>query len=200
MRASDSLQKKADTSNAQQTVAGLERARLQPCRNQPAESRALAPEGRISRAALRFLSPLLIAVFVMTMGAASTDARYNDIGHKIMCTCGCNEILLECNHMGCPNSSRMIAELRTMVNRGDSQNAILTAFQDEYGPTALAAPWLTKFNIVAWVVPPLLLVLGLAGTFFLVKKWRLRVASTPEVADDPVSRDLRERIRRETEI
>jgi cytochrome c-type biogenesis protein CcmH len=150
---------------------------------------------------LRFLLlPLLIAVSVFTMGAADTASRYNDLGHKLMCTCGCNEILLECNHMGCQSSSRMTAELRTLIDRGNNDTAVLTAFQDEYGPTALAAPWLTRFNIVAWVVPPLLLLLGLAGTFFLVKKWRLRAASMPDVADDPVSRDLRERIRRETEI
>jgi cytochrome c-type biogenesis protein CcmH len=152
---------------------------------------------RISRFAIL---PLLVVLGVFTMGAADTTGRYNDLGHKIMCTCGCNEILLECNHMGCQSSSKMTAELHQLIDRGDNDNAVLTAFQDEYGPTSLAAPWLTRFNIVAWVVPPLLLLLGLAGTFMLVKKWRLRVATMPEVADDPASRDLRERIRRETEV
>ncbi|HZZ40204.1 MAG TPA: cytochrome c-type biogenesis protein CcmH [Acidobacteriaceae bacterium] len=167
----------------------------------PKKSWALAPPGRFSQTALRCLIlPLIIVLGVFTMGAADTAGRYSDLGHKIMCTCGCNEILLECNHMGCQASAKMTVELRAAVDRGDSDNAVLTAFQDEYGPTALAAPWLTKFNIVAWVVPPLLLILGLAGTFLLVKKWRLRVATTPEVADDPASRDLRDRIRRETEI
>jgi cytochrome c-type biogenesis protein CcmH len=146
------------------------------------------------------LVPVLIFLAVFTLGAADTAGRYNDLGHKIMCTCGCNEILLECNHMGCQSSSKMTAELHQLIDRGDNDTAVLTAFQDEYGPTALAAPWLTRFNIVAWVVPPLLLLLGLAGTFFLVKKWRLRVASMPDVSDDPASRDLRDRIRKETEV
>jgi hypothetical protein len=53
---------------------------------------------------------------------------------------------------------------------------------------------------VAWVVPPAFLLLGLAGTFLLVKKWRLRTAAMPVVADDPESNDLRERIRKETEV
>jgi len=144
--------------------------------------------------------PLLVVLGVFTLGAADTQARYNDLGHKLMCTCGCNEILLECNHMGCQASAQMTAELRNAIDRGDTDNQVLAAFQSEYGPTALAAPWLTRFNIVAWVVPPLLLLLGLAGTFFLVKKWRLRAAAMPPVADDPASRELRARIRRETEI
>jgi cytochrome c-type biogenesis protein CcmH len=59
---------------------------------------------------------------------------------------------------------------------------------------------LTKFNIVAWVVPPALLILGLAGTFLLVKKWRLRTASMPAIAEDPFSTELRDRIRKETEV
>jgi cytochrome c-type biogenesis protein CcmH/NrfF len=146
------------------------------------------------------LLPLLIAVAAMTLGSADTQARYQDLGHKMMCICGCSEILIECNHVGCPDSDRMLAELRAAIDHGDSDNAILTAFQDKYGPTVLAAPMLTKFNMVAWVVPPALLILGLLGTFLLVKKWRLRSAPMPTIADDPASSDLRERIRKETEV
>jgi len=144
--------------------------------------------------------PLLVVLGVITLGSADTEARYNDLGHKLMCTCGCGQILLECNHLGCQSLATESAELQAGVQRGDSSNKILIDFQNEYGPTVLAAPMLTKFNIVAWIVPPLLLLLGLAGTVALVKKWRLRAASMPVVAQDPASQELRARIRRETEI
>jgi cytochrome c-type biogenesis protein CcmH/NrfF len=144
--------------------------------------------------------PLVIALSVVTLGSADTEARYQNLGHKMMCVCGCSEILIECNHIGCPDSDRMLGELRAAIANGDTENAILTAFQDKYGPTVLAAPMLTKFNIVAWVVPPALLILGLAGTFLLVKKWRLRTASMPAIAEDPFSTELRDRIRKETEV
>lgn len=146
------------------------------------------------------LLPMLVAVGAITMGAAATEARFQDLGHKMMCVCGCSEILLECNHMGCPDSSRMIAELHSAIDKGGNDDAILSAFQDEYGPTVLAAPMLSRFNIVAWVVPPALLLLGLGGTFLLVKKWRLRAAPMPAVDDDAAANDLRERIRKETEV
>lgn len=150
---------------------------------------------------IRFaLLPLLAVLGVITLGSADTEARYNDLGHKMMCVCGCNEILLECNHVGCPDSNRMLGELRAAIASGDGNDAVLAAFQEKYGPTVLAAPLLTKFNILAWVVPPGLLFLGLAGTFALVRKWRLRTAPMPAVADDPASNELRERIRRETEL
>lgn len=146
------------------------------------------------------LLPLLIVVCAVTLGSADTEARYQDLGHKLMCICGCSEILIECNHVGCPDSDRMLAELRAAIDHGDSGNAILAAFQDKYGPTALAAPMLTKFNIVAWVVPPALLIFGLFGTWVLVKRWRVRAATLPVVEEAPLSDDLREKIRRETEV
>jgi cytochrome c-type biogenesis protein CcmH len=146
------------------------------------------------------LLPLLIVLGVATLGSADTEARYSDLGHKMMCVCGCSQILIECNHVGCPDSDRMLGELRAAIAGGGTNDAVLAAFQDKYGPTVLAAPMLTKFNIIAWVVPPALLLLGLAGTVMLVKKWRLRAATMPAVEDDAVSRELRERIRKETEV
>jgi cytochrome c-type biogenesis protein CcmH/NrfF len=145
------------------------------------------------------LLPLLVVLGVVTMGSADTEARYNDLGHKMMCICGCSQILIECNHVGCPDSDRMLGELRAAIASGDTNDAVLAAFQEKYGATALAAPMLTKFNMIAWVVPPALLVLGLAGTFMLVKKWRLRTVAMPAIEDDPESKELRDRIRKETE-
>jgi cytochrome c-type biogenesis protein CcmH len=144
--------------------------------------------------------PLVIVAAVMTLGAADTEARYQSLGHKLMCICGCSEILIECNHVGCPDSDRMLAELRDAIGQGSTDNAIFVAFQDKYGPTALASPMLTKFNIVAWVVPPALLLLGLAGTWLLVKKWRRRMLALPVVEQAPISDDLKDRIRQETEV
>ena len=96
----------------------------------------------------------VVVMAALTMGLADNAVRYNDLGHKMMCVCGCNQILIECNHLGCPDSDRMLGELRTSLSQGQGDDAILVAFQDKYGPTVLAAPMLTKFNMVAWVAGP----------------------------------------------
>jgi cytochrome c-type biogenesis protein CcmH len=142
----------------------------------------------------------VVVLAVLTMGSASTAVRYNDLGHKMMCVCGCNQILIECNHLGCPDSDRMLGELRVSLAGGSSDDAILTAFQDKYGPTVLAAPMLTKFNIIAWIVPPAVLLLGITATIILVRKWRLRAAATPAVPRATEFPAMRERIRRETQL
>jgi len=43
---------------------------------------------------------LVLMVFAF-LGASDEGARFNSLGHKLMCVCGCSQILLECNHVGC---------------------------------------------------------------------------------------------------
>ena len=143
---------------------------------------------------------LIVLLAVFTMGSADTAVRYNDLGHKMMCVCGCGQILIECNHLGCPDSDGELAELRTALSQGKGDTEILEAFQAKYGPTVLAAPMLTKFNIIAWVVPPLVLLLGIGATFALVRKWKLRTVAMPAASEVHGFDRIRDQIRKETEL
>jgi cytochrome c-type biogenesis protein CcmH/NrfF len=167
-----------------------------------------APFKRLGRVRLRKLRSLLhvaqvlcVAVAVtFTLGAGDTSARYQDLGHKMMCVCSCNQILIECNHVGCPDSDGMLAELRTSLSRGDSDSLILQAFQQKYGPTVLAAPGFSRFDIVAWIMPFAVLLVGLGVTAFIVRKWKLRTVEMPAMPNSPHYREVQDRIRRETEF
>ncbi len=111
----------------------------------------------------------------MLMGAGDQAARFNDLGHRMMCVCGCNQILLECNHVGCTYSDRMRAELVAAVDRGDNDDLTLQSFVQKYGPPVLAAPTKTGFDRVAWVAPYLALVLGLGAGH--LRHSRMEIAS-----------------------
>ena len=147
---------------------------------------------------------LLAGVTLSLLGAGTPDKRFDKLGHKLMCTCGCSEILLECNHVGCPNSTGLIADLHSQVDSGASDSSILAFFAAANGPTVLAAPFRgTLFDNAAWVIPFAVLVLGIAGVVLLVRLWKRRNArfaleapagAVPTDADTA----LRERIRRET--
>ena len=69
-------------------------------------------------------------------GAQETP-RAKELGQKLMCVCGCNQILTACNHVGCQYSHKMLQELDQLVARNDSDDLILQAFVQEYGPTVL---------------------------------------------------------------
>jgi cytochrome c-type biogenesis protein CcmH/NrfF len=118
----------------------------------------------------------------------------------MMCVCGCNQLLGECNHVGCPDSDGMRVQLASAIARGDSDNTIFHQFQEQYGPVVLASPRFTRFNHVAWIMPPLVLFLGIACVLLIVRNWKLRTVPMPAVPDTPAFNATRDRIRRETQI
>ena len=123
---------------------------------------------------------LSVAVFVFA-GAGDPASRFTELGHGLMCICGCNQILLECNHVGCPDSDGMRAELSAAIARGDSDSLVEQAFVQKYGPTVLAAPTTTGFDRTAWIVPFVALFLGLGLLVLVVRAWKNRPA--PAIAD-----------------
>jgi cytochrome c-type biogenesis protein CcmH len=123
---------------------------------------------------------LCLAVFTL-LGAGDPATRFNQIGHQMMCICGCNQILLECNHVGCPDSDGMRNELMAAVSRGDSDNLVEQSFVQKYGPTVLAAPTMQGFDRAAYIIPPVVLVLGFGLIVMVVRSWRNRPA--PAFAD-----------------
>jgi cytochrome c-type biogenesis protein CcmH len=144
----------------------------------------------------------LVLVCVGLMGAnPSPEKRFNDVGHRLMCKCGCNQVLLECNHVGCSYSTKMRDQLTAALNRGDNDDLILQGFVQEYGATVLAAPTTTGFNVVAWVVPFIALLSGLALVTLIVRKWKFRIAPVGAQNLSPQKLDeFRKRAREETEV
>ncbi len=151
---------------------------------------------------LQALAACLLALVML--GADDAEGRFNRIGHKMMCACSCGQILLECNHVGCPDSARMITELRQQVSSGTPENGIFNWFVGKYGAAILAAPIRGGFDTVAWIAPLGVFLFGTVGTAFLVRSWThrsggsLKTGSESAAAVSPELRAMRERIRRET--
>ena len=83
----------------------------------------------------------------------------------------------------------------TAVERGDSDDLVLQDFVQKYGPTVLLAPPTTGFNRTAWVMPYLVLVLGVTTVVLIVRSWKNRPLVLPTDAVTPVSGDELERFR-----
>jgi len=146
----------------------------------------------------RLFAALFLAMLVLPLTGASPD-RFSTLGHRMMCSCGCGQILLECNHVGCPRSDGMRNELAAGIQRGDSDDLVLQAFVQKYGSTILAAPTAIGFNRVAWVMPFLALAVGLSLAIFFIRRWgRMRAAAPPSSL--PVDPRFRDQARRETDL
>ncbi len=144
---------------------------------------------------------LCLAIFAF-LGAGDENARFNDLGHRLMCVCGCNQILLECNHVGCNYSDHMREELIAAIEHGDNDDLVLQAFIQKYGTTVLAAPTQRGFNRVAWIMPYLALVVGLGVVAMVVKAWGRKPPppSAGSGTGDPALQRFRDQAQRETEL
>ncbi len=134
---------------------------------------------------------------------ADSDAHFNKLGHQLMCACGCNQVLLECNHVGCTYSDRMRNELSAGLERGDSDSLVLQSFVQKYGSTVLAAPTSKGFNRVAWIMPFAVFLLAIFGTIWLVRLWKSRAVAQPVAPpslDAQELDELRKKARKETEF
>lgn len=152
---------------------------------------------------LRIAQLALVALIVTLFMGADTDARFNRLGHQLMCMCGCNQVLLECNHVGCTYSSRMRDELSAAIARGDSDSLILQSFVQKYGQTVLAAPTGKGFNIVAWIMPFAVFALAFVLAVWLVRMWKSRAVAQPvprPKLDAAQLDQLRKKARQETEF
>ena len=148
------------------------------------------------------MAAVVVCLLAVVMLGADPSSRFNKIGHEMICTCGCGQVLLECNHVGCPVSPVMINELHAQMDGGGSDTLILNWFAAKYGATVLAAPIRGGFDNVAWIAPMAAFLLATVGVGFLIRMWTMRSGRHAPVsaAGHEVGGDaLRERIRRETE-
>jgi len=149
---------------------------------------------------------LFLTLFLL-LGAGDDAARFNSVGHRLMCMCGCNQVLLECNHVGCQYSDRMRAELVADIDRGDNDSLVLQDFVQKYGTTVLLAPGATGFDRLAWIMPYAALIAGIGTVCFVIIVWRKRPATggpLPASASGSLAPDgldqFRAQARRETEL
>jgi cytochrome c-type biogenesis protein CcmH len=142
----------------------------------------LVRSGKIRRSAFTLAAAL--AIFSGTAFAQSTD-RARAVGQKLFCVCGCGQILISCNHVGCPYSHGMIKELDDRVARNESEDLTIQGFVQEYGPNVLAEPPAKGFNWAAWAMPVLVPMGALIILWQVLRTWRQRSAiSTPAGAPD----------------
>ena len=149
-----------------------------------------------------FLTTVLCAagslpLLVSPLPAQQPSDRAHQIGGKFMCMCGCNQVLSQCNHVGCTVSTSMLKEVDQALARGDSEDAITQAFVQEFGTKVYAEPPHSGFSLVAWSMPAVYLAVGLVLVLFVINRWRKRPVNTVSGAanNSGISPEMLERAR-----
>ena len=152
--------------------------------NASASSGVLTSEGLKSSFQRPARRRRLALIFSAIVGIASAmvplhvDAQKTErgkvIGAKLMCMCGCGQILTACNHINCPSSAPMIKEVDQHVAAGEADDLVVQDFIQEYGEKVLSAPPAHGFNSIAWYIPGAAFVLGLGIVLVIIRMWRQR--------------------------
>ena len=117
---------------------------------------------------------LALAIGVcLTMGVSENGARFENLGHRLMCSCGCTQLLGECNHVGCPSSAGERKELAEAIAAGKNDREIIALFSAKYGGSIKAAPDTEGFELIAWIAPFAVFAAGIIGTILLVRRWTI---------------------------
>jgi cytochrome c-type biogenesis protein CcmH/NrfF len=148
---------------------------------------------------------LLVVAVCFSLGASDSGSRFNDLGSRLMCTCGCAQLLGECDHVGCPSRWQEMADLQAQIAAGKTDEEILSWFAAKYGATVLAAPPAKGFDLLAWIAPFAVFGAALLGTILLIRHWgnlpggKMEPVAVSNPANmDPAERARIEQIRRET--
>jgi cytochrome c-type biogenesis protein CcmH/NrfF len=155
----------------------------------------------LSRAFLLFFLVLL----VLLPATAQQTERAKSVGHRMFCMCGCKQILVECNHVGCTMSTKMLHQLDAEVASGKSDDLILQAFVQQYGAEVIAEPPAKGFNLLAWVMPFAVVGAGLFLIRAVLARWSQPSRAVPATSgaaspgSAPLDPEVIARIRRETE-
>ncbi len=126
---------------------------------------------------------------VAGLAAAQKTERAKQLSQRMMCLCGCNQVLGECNHVGCQMSAEMLAKLDERVARNDPEDLTLQAFIQEYGVHVLAEPPREGFTLLAWLMPILATLAGLGVVWTVLHRLRrpALAAATGHTPDAGVS-------------
>ena len=148
---------------------------------------------------------VLVAVAVcFSLGASDAGSRFNDLGNRLMCTCGCAQLLGGCDHVGCPSRGQEMTDLQAQISAGKTDQEVLSWFAAKYGATVLAAPPAKGFDLLAWIAPFAVFGAALLGTILLIRHWgrlpggKMEPVAVSAAKMDPAEQARIEQIRRET--
>jgi cytochrome c-type biogenesis protein CcmH/NrfF len=117
-----------------------------------------------------------------TAGAVLPRASLPEIEKQVMCPiCG---TLLELSSS--PQADRERALIRSLIAHGKTSQQIKDELVAEYGPAVLATPRASGFNLTAWVLPIVGLVLAILGIGIAMWRWRGRARD--DARDQPAPR------------
>ena len=135
---------------------------------------------------MRPLVPLLLTIALLALpvhalAAPPQRASLSDLEDEVMClVCGTTLSVSDS-----PQADRERALITRLIARGETKQQIKDELVAQYGRAVLATPSNSGFDIAAWLVPGLSVVLAAAAIAFAVMRWRRKPSAAEPAPAGP---------------
>ncbi|HWE08331.1 MAG TPA: cytochrome c-type biogenesis protein [Solirubrobacteraceae bacterium] len=110
--------------------------------------------------------------------AATARPSLTQLYGEFMCV-ECHESLAVAQS---PESFSERQYIRDLIAQGETAAQIKSSMVASYGPAVLAVPPANGFNLLVYVLPPVLVALAILMLVFTIPRWRRRARQTPPMA------------------
>ena len=141
----------------------------------------------------RLTAGIAVLLAVLAMAVPALSLTVNEVAREVRCPT--RNTPLDVSNS--PAADRMKIFIADRISKGDDKQEIIDALVVEFGRGVLATPPKSGFDLLAWIVPIVLVVGGLAAIPFVTRAWAQRRADepVPEIAPEDAAR-LDEELRR----
>ena len=128
-----------------------------------------------------------------------SDPAIQTLEKRLRCTCGCGLDVYTCRttDFSCTTSPAMHRQVLALQDRGLTDAQVVQAFVDEHGQSVLMAPPKKGFNLAAYFVPGIAIVVASAVLFVVLRRWtRATAVAAPAAAAGGASQGSPEELAR----
>jgi cytochrome c-type biogenesis protein CcmH len=120
------------------------------------------------RTSLIFIVIITVLFTTITPALALTAG---EITQGLTCICGCNMVVSACEgSMECGPAKEITDQIIQMIEKGRSKENIIQYFVGTHGEKILAAPTKKGFNLTAWILPFIAIILGAGVIYIFIDK------------------------------
>lgn len=142
---------------------------------------------------------LLLALLNIWPSYAGAVDDYDEIIGGLMCPACLDhgEILASGRDAG---SEEAKADIKRRLGAGESKEQIIEAYVAQYGEVIRAVPTKTGFNAMAWIIPPIATICGIAIVYFAITTWVRNHSDQQKGAKQGIEVDLVDQARIDEEM
>ena len=152
---------------------------------------------------IRYRFPVLILLLGILLPSTAPAQIYSGnvkrVSENFICQCSCNHQLSGCGMLHCGSANPLRSEINEKLQAGLTEEKIVDDFVTKYGRVILSAPTGEGFDLVAWILPVVALLVGLMVLYRVFRVWTRRqsLPVVPSSNPEAIPEEYRTRMEKE---